>query len=129
MRISASGMRAQTARMRMVAENMANANSVADSPEAEPYRRKIVSFRNVVDRLTDTPRVEVQRISRDASPFGRRYDPGHPGADEQGFVRTTNVQSMMEMMDLRSAQRSYEANLSVIQISRTMVQGVLDILR
>ena len=128
LRISAAGMKAQSARMRIVAENMANSNAPPDRPGADPYRRKIVSFRSELDRQVGADIVKVSRITTDSAPFGRRYEPGHPGAGEDGYIKTSNVKSLVEMMDMREAQRSYEANLSVIKVSRTMIQNALGVL-
>ena len=128
LRISAAGMKAQSARMQVVAENMANSNSLPDRPGAEPYRRKVMSFRSELDRQIGANIVRVGRITTDSAPFGRRYEPGHPGAGEDGYVKTSNVKSLVEMMDMRTAQRSYEANLSVIKVSKAMVQNALGVL-
>lgn len=129
MKISAAGLRVQTARMSVVAENLANADTVPEKPGETPYRRKIITFRNALDRAAGVERVSVGKVGTDNTDFGRRYDPGHPGADKDGFVATPNVKGVIEMMDLRAAQRSYEANLNVIQVSRSMMQNMLDVLR
>jgi len=129
LKISAAGMKAQSARMRVVAENLANADAVPDTPGADPYRRKVVSFKSELDRETGLETVTVSRIGMDRSPFGRRYEPGHPAADADGYVKLPNVKGLIEVMDLRAAQRSYEANLNVIQVSRSMLQNTLEILR
>ena len=128
MKLSAAGLRVQNERMRVIAENVANANTLPDEPGEQPYRRKVITFKGELDRELDVRTVAVDRIREDRSPFGRRYEPGHPAADEDGYVLTPNVQSMVELMDMRRAQRSYEANLSVIRTSRGMVQNLLDIL-
>lgn len=128
MAISAAGMKVEVTRMRVVAENLANADSLPDTPGGDPYRRKIVTFKSVLNDATGVETVAVDRIGFDPSPFGRRYDPGHPGADKKGFVKLPNVKGLIEMMDLRAAQRSYEANLSVIQVSKAMVQSAMRIL-
>ncbi|HSR71499.1 MAG TPA: flagellar basal body rod protein FlgC [Kiloniellales bacterium] len=127
--VSASGMKAQGTRLRVISENIANAGSTARSPEAEPYRRKLVTFANVLDRELGVERVEVERVTRDRSPFVERYQPGHPAADENGYVRTSNVNTLVEMTDMREAQRSYEANLRVMQASRNMLQRTIELLR
>jgi flagellar basal-body rod protein FlgC len=127
--VSASGMKAQGTRLRVISENIANAGSTARSPEAEPYRRKLVTFANVLDRELGVERVEVERVTRDQSPFVERYQPGHPAADENGYVRTSNVNTLVEMTDMREAQRSYEANLRVMQASRNMLQRTIELLR
>lgn len=129
LRISAAGMRAQGTRLRVVAENVANAESLPTGPGDTPYRRKLVTFKNVLNREIDTPLVKVNRVMPDRSDFGKKFEPSHPAADADGYVLTPNVNSLIEMMDLREAQRSYEANLSVIQASKTMLMRTLDILR
>ncbi len=127
--ISAAGLEAQGTRLRVIAENVANADSAAQSPGAEPYRRKVVTFSNALDRELGVERVEVKGITLDRSDFGRRFEPGHPAADPQGYIRTPNVNSLLEVADMREAQRSYEANLKAIQSARTMLQQTIDILR
>lgn len=128
MKLSAAGLKVQNERMRVIAENVANANTLPEKPGEQPYRRKVVTFKNELDRETGARTVAVDRVREDRSDFGRRYDPGHPAADKEGYVRTPNVKSMVEMMDMRRAQRSYEANLSVIRTSRTIVQDLLGVL-
>ncbi len=127
--ISAAGMRAQGTRLRVISENIANANSTAQTPGGEPYRRKVATFDNELDRSLGLETVRVDSIVADRSAFQRRYEPGHPAADEEGYVLTPNVNTLMEMADLREAQRSYEANLKVIESSRSMLQKTIDILR
>ena len=127
--ISAAGMKAQGFRLRIISENLANADSVARTPESDPYRRKVVTFRNHLDRELGIETVGVDRIRYDQSEFQKRFDPNHPGADADGYVELPNVNSLMEMSDMREAQRSYEANLKVIESSRTMLQKTIDILR
>ena len=127
--ISASGMKAQGTRLRVISENVANAGSTALSPEEEPYRRKLVTFGSTLDRELGVPLVDVKRVTLDKSEFGRRYEPNHPAADATGYVRTSNVNTMVEMADLNQAQRSYEANLKVLQSSRTMLQRTIELLR
>lgn len=127
--ISAAGMRSQGTRLRVIAENIANASSTAQTPGGEPYRRKLVTFENVLDHAIGVETVRVDSIVADRGAFGRRFEPGHPGADEDGYVLTPNVNSLMEMSDMREAQRSYEANLKVIESSRAMLQKTIDILR
>lgn len=127
--ISAAGMRVQGTRLRITAENLANAESTAVSPDGQPYRRKTLTFRNALDRELGADVVRVGRIGEDPSEFVRRYNPGHPAADAQGYVLTSNVNPVIEMGDMREAQRSYEANLNVIKASKAMIQGTLDVLR
>ncbi len=129
LKISAAGMKAQGVRLRVIAENMANAESGAAEPGGEPYRRKVVTFKNVLDRTFGARKVEINKITVDRSDFKKNYDPTHPGADADGYVLTPNVNTMVEMMDMREAQRSYSANLSVIEASKTMLMRTVDILR
>jgi flagellar basal-body rod protein FlgC len=127
--IAASGMRAQSERLRVVAENLANANSISNTPGGTPYQRKTISFRSELDRKLGADIVKVARIGRDPSPFQLRFEPSHPAADKSGYVAYPNVQSLIEMADMREAQRSYEANLSVIEITKGLVAHTLEILR
>lgn len=127
--IAASGLKAQSGRMRVIAENLANANSTANGPDGEPFRRRLVSFQSVYSRALGAHEVRLGRVQFDQSDFVRRYEPGHPAADENGYVEMPNVNPMIEMMDMRQAQRSYEANLKVIESSRAMLQRTIDILR
>jgi len=127
--ISASGMRAQGTRLRVISENLANANSMATVPGEEPYRRKVILFKEELDRSLDTNVVEVHRIDHDRRPFKMSYEPTHPAANSEGYVLQPNVNSLIEMADMREAQRSYEANLGVIETSRGMINRTLDILR
>jgi flagellar basal-body rod protein FlgC len=128
MLVAASGMRAQSERMRLIAENIANATSYGHTPGAEPeYRRQMPVFSREVDRALGIEGVKVAEVFR--ADTGVRYIPGHPAADAQGNVKTPGVETLVEMMDLREAQRSYEANVSVIDNSRSMAQRTIDLLR
>lgn len=127
--ISTAGLKAQSSRMRIIAENLANSSTTATSPEGSPYRRKTISFRNILDRETSTRLVKVAKYDLDQSSFPKRHDPNHPAADDKGFVQLPNVTTMTEMMDMQEAQRSYEANLSVIEAARGMLQRTIDLLR
>ena len=127
--ISASGMKAQGTRLRVISENVANAGSTGVSPEDTPYQRKLVTFGTTLDRELGAEVVEVKKVMRDTSEFGRRYQPGHPAADENGYVQTSNVNTLVEMADMREAQRSYEANLSVLRSTRAMLQRTIELLR
>lgn len=129
MMISASGMQAQGTRLRIIAENLANAESTAETPNDLPYRRKVVTFANVMDRELGVNLVQVRRVDVDTSDFRRVYQPGHPLADADGYVLFPNVNSLIEAMDMREAQRSYEANLNAIEVSKQMMMRTLDILR
>ncbi|MCH2546995.1 MAG: flagellar basal body rod protein FlgC [Alphaproteobacteria bacterium] len=127
--IAASGMKAQSDRLRIVSENIANADSLGTRPGEEPYRRKVVSFRNHLDREMGVSKVEVYKYGVDKSEFEKKYDPGHPAADNEGYVQLPNVNPVMEMVDMREAQRGYEANLNVIEVSKGMLQRTVDMLR
>ena len=127
--LSASGMKAQGTRLRIISENVANAGSTGVSPEDAPYQRKLVTFGTTLDRELGAEVVEVKTVMRDTSEFGRRYQPGHPAADENGYVQTSNVNTLVEMADMREAQRSYEANLSVLRATRGMLQRTIELLR
>lgn len=129
MRISADGMRAQGTRLRVISENLANAESTGETPQDLPYRRQVVSFANVLDRALGGETVRVGSINDDPSEFNRKYQPSHPSADEEGYVLYPNVNGLVEMMDMRQAQRSYEANLNVIESARSMISRTLDLLR
>jgi len=127
--ISASGMKAQGTRLRVVSENLANVNSLAETPGGEPYRRKTVAFKDVLDRGLQANLVEVGKIDFDKSDFNKRYDPTHPAANAEGYVLTPNVNSLIEMMDMREAQRSYDANLNMIESSKRMIERTIDLMR
>jgi flagellar basal-body rod protein FlgC len=127
--IAASGLKAQSGRMRIISENIANADSTASTPGGTPYQRKIPSFRSVYDDSLGAKVIELGHIERDKSAFPTKYEPGHPAANAAGYVLTPNVDSLVEQMDLREAQRSYEANLGVIGATRRMVAKTLEILR
>jgi flagellar basal-body rod protein FlgC len=129
MMISAAGMKAQSVRMRIISENLANADSLASTPDAEPYRRKVVSFGTELNRELGIEEVTIDKVQFDKSEFGKRYQPGHPGADAEGYVRTPNVNSLLEVMDIKQAQRSYEANLNAIDASKKLIMGTIDLLR
>jgi flagellar basal-body rod protein FlgC len=127
--IAASGLRAQAGRMRILSENLANADSTAQAPGTDPYRRKIPTFSSEVDRALDARVVTLGRIRTDSSDFRLKHEPGHPSADGNGNVRYPNVNPMVEMTDMREAQRSYEANINVIGATRRMIQRTLEILK
>jgi flagellar basal-body rod protein FlgC len=127
--IAASGLRAQAGRMRIISENIANADSTAQRPDGDPYRRRIPSFRSEVDRALDARVVRLGRVAPDRTDFRRKFDPGHPAADANGHVKYPNVNSLVEMMDLREAQRSYEANVNIITATRRMLQRTIEILK
>ncbi|HEU4661714.1 MAG TPA: flagellar basal body rod protein FlgC [Pseudolabrys sp.] len=129
MAIAASGLRAQAGRMRIISENVANADSTPTAPGGNPYRRKIVTFRSEFDRALDAKVVELGRVSYDTSAFQIKHEPGHPAADANGNVKYPNVNPLIEMTDMRDAQRSYEANVNVISATRRMIQRTIDILK
>jgi flagellar basal-body rod protein FlgC len=129
MSISAAGLKAQGERLRVISENVANAGSTALTPEGEPYRRKLVTFGNELNRELGASMVAVQKVTRDLTEFNLRYQPGHPAADASGYVKTSNVNTLVEMTDMREAQRSYEANLKVLQAARGMLERTIDLLR
>ena len=128
-KISAAGMKAQGTRLKVISENIANADSVGSSPGDTPYRRKTVTFKNVLDRKLGANKVQVDRILTDQSEFTKKYDPTHPAADKDGYVLEPNVKTLVEMMDMREAERSYEANLNVIEVSKGMLMRTIDMLR
>lgn len=129
MLVATSGLKAQSARMKVIAENLANAESTAASKGGDPYRRRIPTFREALDDVRGVHVVEPGRVQYDKSDFGEKFDPGHPAADAKGIVKTPNVNPLIEMVDMREAQRSYEANLNVIASARRMLSRTLDILR
>ncbi len=127
--IAASGLRAQAGRMRVISENIANADSTAQQAGGSPFRRKIPTFRSEVDRALDARVVSLGRVRNDPSDFRLKFEPGHPAADANGNVKYPNVNPLIEMTDMREAQRSYEANINVIGATRRMIQRTLDILK
>ena len=129
MKISAAGMKVQGSRLRVISQNVANADSLPQDSTQSPYRRKVVTFKNQLDRDLGVDLVAIDKITVDRSEFEKRYDPNHPAADADGFVLAPNVNPLIEMMDMREAQRSYEANLTAIKTSRSMLQSAIDILR
>ena len=127
--ISAAGMDAQGTRLQVIAENLANQNTTGASPGAAPYRRKTVTFAETMSQQAGTDLVQVQSVGHDPSPFPLRYDPSNPAADAQGYVKLPNVNSFIEMMDMRDAERSYDANLSVMQATRSMLTRAIGLLK
>src|SRR5262245_57365326 len=127
--IAASGLKAQSGRMRVISENLANVDSTPQTPGGEPYRRKIPTFVSQLDRTLGAQTVSLGRNIPDMSDFHSKHMPGHPAADGRGYVRHPNVNTLVEMTDMREAQRSYEANLNVIGAARRMLQRTFDILR
>ncbi|MCP4621337.1 MAG: flagellar basal body rod protein FlgC [Bradyrhizobium sp.] len=129
MSIATSGLRAQAGRMRVISENIANADSTAMTAGGDPYRRKIPSFTSALDRSLDAKVVTLGRIRSDQGAFRIKSEPGNPAADAAGNVKYPNVNPLVEMTDMREAQRSYEANLNIISATRRMIQRTLDILK
>jgi flagellar basal-body rod protein FlgC len=129
MHISASGMKAQSDRLRIVSQNIANAESAGVRPGDTPYRRRTISFKNQLDRELGEQKVTVNQYSTDPSPFQMKYDPAHPAANEEGYVQMPNVNPIIEMMDMREARRGYEANLNVIESSKSMIQQAISVIR
>ncbi len=128
--ISAMAMRAQGTRIRVVTENVANTATTGTTPGADPYRRQTVSFENELNKELGVETVRVSNIGEDdKTPFPTKYMPDHPAADENGYVKMPNVNMTIEMMDIREAQRSYEANLGMIEQARGMVNRTIDLLR
>lgn len=127
--IASSGMKVQSERLKVISENIANADSIASKPGEDPYRRKTLHFRNVLDRELGINLVKVDKVGTDSTPFPRVFDPGNPAADQDGFVLRPNVNSVIESANLKEAQRSYEANLSTIDVTRSMLNRTLDLLR
>jgi flagellar basal-body rod protein FlgC len=127
--IALSGMKAQTERLRVISENLANVDSTAQTPDGTPYRRKVVSFKSELDKATGANKVKVDKVRPDQSEFQRRYDPKHPAADKDGYVLTPNVNPLIEMMDMREAQRSYEANLAVVSSSKQLLSRTVEMLK
>lgn len=129
MLVSAAALRSQSQRMRIISENLANSNSEAVAQGDEPYRRKVVTFKNAMDNELGVSVVSVDKVDVDQSQFGTRFDPGHPAADANGYVKITNVNSLIETMDMKQAQRTYEANLNAVEASRNMLMSTIDLLR
>ena len=129
MKIATSGLKAQSARMRIISENIANSDSTGRAPGADPYQRRVPTFKSAMDREIGAHTVQLGKVQLDRSDFGQRYEPGHPAADPAGYVKTPNVNRLVETMDLRDAQRSYEANLNIVTATRRMITRTLDILR
>ena len=126
--IAGSGMHAQSQRLRMIAENIANVDATGKAPGEDPYRRQVIIFENVLDRELGIPQIKVRR-THDMSDFSLKYNPGHPMADEKGYVKMPNVKTMFEMVEMKESRRAYEANLGVVEVTKAMVQKTLELLR
>ena len=129
MKIAGSGLSANSARMRVGSENIANARSTGSTPGADPYRRKTITFENALDDTSGTNVVRVAQIGTDRAPFQVELDPGNPAADDKGFVKLPNVNLILEMADMREANRAYEANLQVVKQSRDLISMTIDLLK
>lgn len=129
MKIGASGMAAQSLRLRVVSENVANAQSTGSSPGADPYRRKTVTFESHLDRASGVETVRVKAVGRDMSEFPLEYAPSHPAADARGYVKMPNVNSVIEMADMREATRSYEANVTMVENAKAMLDRTIGMLK
>jgi flagellar basal-body rod protein FlgC len=129
LQVSAAGMDAQTARIKVVAENLANQNTTGSSPGAEAYRRRTVSFQSSLDKVLGVETVSVKKVGVDKSDQPLKYDPGNPAADKNGYVKMPNVNSFVELMDMRDAEQAYSANLNVASTTRTMLNRTLDLIK
>jgi flagellar basal-body rod protein FlgC len=129
MKVAGAGLAAQSARLRVVSENMANAQSTGKTPGADPYARKTISFVNELDRASGTRLVRVNAIGVDSSPFAVEHDPGNPAADANGDVKRPNVNLLVEMGDMREANRAYEADLQIMKQTRDLLSMTIDLLK
>jgi flagellar basal-body rod protein FlgC len=129
LQIGASGIQAQSKRMRVVTENLANAQTTGKTPGSNPYTRKTISFEDEVDDTTGANVVKVSGIDRSRAPYRTEYHPGHPAADEKGYVKLPNVDMLVELADMREASRSYAANLQVVKQARELINMTIDLLR
>ncbi len=129
MSVAASGLQAQGTRLRVISENLANANSTSEVPGGDPYRRKTVTFAAELDKAIGAEEVKVKKVGTDTAPFREIYEPSHPAADANGHVKLPNVNMLIELADMREAQRSYEANLQMIDQARSMLMRTIDLLR
>ena len=127
--VASHGMRVQGTRVQIAAQNLANADSLATTPGGDPYRRRTVSFREALDRDSGLHVVDIHRYGVDKAAFDKRLDPSHPAADAAGYVKLPNVEPLVELMDMREAQRSYEANLKAMALTRTMLSQTLNLLK
>jgi len=127
--VAFAGMSAQSQRLKVIAENIANSDSTAKTPDQDPYKRKIISFAAELDKKLGVDMVKVRGVSQVQGGFGRLYEPGNPAADVSGYVKTPNVNTITEMMDMREAQRAYDADLNVIDAAKAMLSRTIDLLR
>lgn len=129
LRVSASGMDVQTARLRVIAENLANQNTTGPGPGAEAYRRRTISFQNRLDKAAGVETVRVKKVGRDQTEQPLRYEPANPAANKDGYVKMPNVNSFIELMDMRDAEHAYSANLNVASTTRTMLNRTIELLK
>ena len=129
LKVAGSGLHAESTRLRVVSENIANANSTGDTPGADPYARKKVAFQSAVDRASQAALVQIDRIGVDRSAFVQEFDPSHPAADADGYVKLPDVNPIIEMADMREANRSYQANLQVLKQARELISMTIDLMR
>jgi flagellar basal-body rod protein FlgC len=129
LRVAGSGLETQSARLRIVAENIANAQSTGSAAGSDPYARKTITFESEFDRVSGEQKVAIKAVGTDKTPFRIEHSPGNPAADEKGDVKMPNVDLLFEMADMREANRSYEANLQVVKQTRDMISQTIDLLR
>ena len=128
-RLASAGLEAQSMRLRVVSENIANAQSTGETQGSDPYARKTITFKSELERASGAASVRIKEIGTDETPFKVEYDPGNPAADQTGYVKLPNVNVLVEMADMREANRSYEANLQMIKQARSMISSMIDLLR
>lgn len=128
-KLSSAGLEAQSARLRVISENVANAQSTGRTPGSDPYVRKTITFKSELDRALGASSVAVKDIGTDDAPFPVEYDPGNPAADENGMVKKPNVNMLIEMADMREANRSYQANLQMMKQARALISATIDLMR
>ncbi|MBB4040748.1 flagellar basal-body rod protein FlgC [Microvirga flocculans] len=128
-KLSSAGLEAQSARLRIISENVANANSTGRTPGSDPYTRKTITFKAELDRALGAASVSVKDVGQDEVPFPVEFDPGNPAADENGMVKKPNVNMLIEMADMREANRSYQANLQMMKQARAMISATIDLMR
>lgn len=126
--ISSAGLAAQSQRMRIVSENMANSNTTGKTPGSDPYQRKTISFVAALDRESGISKVKVDQIGVDIAPYSTSYDPGHVAANKDGIVKLPNVEILLEMADMRETIRSYEANMQAVKQARRLISMTIDMI-
>lgn len=129
MQVAFAGLGAQSERLKVISENLANADSTSQTPGGTPYQRKLITFRSVFDRSIDATTVKTGDILNAGGTFQRRLDPANPGADADGYVQLPNVNPLVELMDMKDAQQTYQANLNVIDAAKAMISHTLDLMR